>query len=156
MQKSIYFKWVIIMSITFFSFFVLQMFDMWAALWGADKTKISFLILAIWLVSSISVLGYIFKPEKFNLDVLWFSSESCVTLGLIGTVCGFLIMLFSAFQDIDVKSTESLTEALTFMALGMSTALSTTLVGLLTSLHLKTQLVLIETGINEKEQEQTQ
>ena len=156
MQKSIYFKWVIIMSITFFSFFVLQMFDMWTALWGADKTKISFLILAIWLVSSISVLGYIFKPEKFNLDVLWFSSESCVTLGLIGTVCGFLIMLFSAFQDIDVKSTESLTEALTFMALGMSTALSTTLVGLLTSLHLKTQLVLIETGINEKEQEQTQ
>lgn len=130
------------------------MFDMWEALWGADKTKISFLILAIWLVSSISVLGYILKPEKFNLDVLWFSSESCVTLGLIGTVCGFLIMLFSAFQDIDVKSTESLTEALTFMALGMSTALSTTLVGLVTSLHLKTQLVLIETGINAEEQKQ--
>lgn len=142
------------MSITFFSFFVLHMFDMWEALWGADKTKISFLILAIWLVSSISVLGYILKPEKFNLDVLWFSSESCVTLGLIGTVCGFLIMLFSAFQDIDVKSTESLTEALTFMALGMSTALSTTLVGLVTSLHLKTQLVLIETGINAEEQKQ--
>ena len=68
------------MSVTFFSFFVLYMFDMWLSLWGADKTKISFLILAIWLVSSISVLGYILKPTMFNLDVLWFSSESLVTL----------------------------------------------------------------------------
>lgn len=144
------------MSVTFFSFFVLYMFDMWLSLWGADKTKISFLILAIWLVSSISVLGYILKPTMFNLDVLWFSSESLVTLGLIGTVCGFLMMLFSAFTDIDVKSTESLTEALTYMAVGMSTALSTTLVGLITSLHLKTQLVLIETGKHDKEQSQVQ
>jgi hypothetical protein len=142
------------MSVTFFSFFVLYMFDMWLSLWGADKTKISFLILAIWLVSSISVLGYILKPTMFTLDVLWFSSESLVTLGLIGTVCGFLMMLFSAFTDIDVKSTESLTEALTYMAVGMSTALSTTLVGLITSLHLKTQLVLIETGKHDKEQSQ--
>ena len=154
MKQNIFFKWVILLSFTFFSFFVLYMFDMWQALWGADKTKISFLILAIWLVSSISVLGYILKPAMFNLDVLWFSSESCVTLGLIGTVCGFLMMLFSAFNDIDVKSTESLTEALTYMAVGMSTALSTTLVGLMTSLHLKTQLVLIETGTHDKEQSQ--
>ena len=64
------------------------------------------------------------------------------------------MMLFSAFADIDVKSTESLTEALTYMAVGMSTALSTTLVGLASSLHLKTQLVLIETGNNDNEQSQ--
>ena len=57
-----------------------------------------------------------------------------------------LMMLYTAFADIDVTSTESLTQALTFMATGMSTALSTTLVGLISSLHLKTQLVIIETA----------
>lgn len=140
------------MSVTLFGFFVLHMFDMWSALWQADQTKLSFFILAVWLVSSISALMYILKPKMVNLDILWFSGESMITLGLIGTVCGFLMMLFTAFADIDVSSTESLQDALAFMAMGMSTALSTTLVGLVSSLHLKTQLVLIETANNGQKQ----
>lgn len=140
------------MSVTLFGFFVLHMFDMWSALWQADQTKLSFFILAVWLVSSISALMYILKPKMVNLDILWFSGESMITLGLIGTVCGFLMMLFTAFQNIDVSSTESLQDALAFMAMGMSTALSTTLVGLVSSLHLKTQLVLIETANNGQKQ----
>lgn len=140
------------MSVTLFGFFVLHMFDMWSALWQADQTKLSFFILAVWLVSSISALMYILKPKLVNLDILWFSGESMITLGLIGTVCGFLMMLFTAFADIDVSSTESLQDALAFMAMGMSTALSTTLVGLVSSLHLKTQLVLIETANNGQKQ----
>lgn len=140
------------MSVTLFGFFVLHMFDMWLALWQADQTKLSFFILAVWLVSSISALMYILKPKLVNLDILWFSGESMITLGLIGTVCGFLMMLFTAFADIDVSSTESLQDALAFMAMGMSTALSTTLVGLVSSLHLKTQLVLIETANNGQKQ----
>lgn len=140
------------MSVTLFGFFVLHMFDMWSALWQADQTKLSFFILAVWLVSSISALLYILKPKLVSLDILWFSGESMITLGLIGTVCGFLIMLFTAFANIDVSSTESLQDALAFMAMGMSTALSTTLVGLVSSLHLKTQLVLLETADNGQKQ----
>jgi biopolymer transport protein ExbB/TolQ len=75
-----------------------------------------------------------------------------ISLGLIGTVCGFLMMLYTAFANIDVSSTESLQDALGFMAMGMSTALSTTLVGLISSLHLKTQLVLVETKNNGSKQ----
>ena len=152
MTKKLIFKWVVLLSVTFFGFFVLQMFNMWNALWQADQTKISFFILAVWLTSSISVFAYIIKPKLVNKEVLWFSSESMITLGLIGTVCGFLIMLYTAFANIDVTSTESLTEALAFMATGMSTALSTTLVGLVSSLHLKTQLVLVETAIDGQKQ----
>lgn len=152
MIKTLIFKWVVLLSVTFFGFFVLHMFDMWSALWQADQTKISFLILALWLVSSISVLTYILKPRWINMDVLWFSAESMISLGLIGTVCGFLMMLYTAFANIDVSSTESLQDALGFMAMGMSTALSTTLVGLVSSLHLKTQLVLVETKNNGSKQ----
>ena len=144
MTKFITWKWVVLTSGTLFGIFVLHMFDMWIALWNADKTKLSFFILALWSISSLSVILHAYKPKLINRDLLWFATEAMVSLGLIGTVCGFLIMLYSAFSNIDVSNTESLTLALSSMATGMSTALSTTLVGLISSLHLKTQLVITE------------
>ena len=65
---------------------------------------------------------------------------------MIGTVKGFLLMLGTAFENIDVSNTETLQNALTQMALGMSTALYTTLIGLICSLILKIQLVNYETS----------
>ena len=53
-------------------------------------------------------------------------------------------MLGTAFTNIDVNDTVTLQTALTNMALGMSTALYTTLVGLIVSLFLKSQLVNLE------------
>jgi len=120
------------------------MFQLWNGLWQADQTKLSFVILLVWFISSISVLYKIFKPYNINEELLWFTSESMITLGLIGTVSGFLLMLYSAFEGIDVNDINSLTESLNQMATGMSTALTTTLVGLISSLHLKVQLMLLE------------
>jgi hypothetical protein len=120
------------------------MFNLWNALWLSDQTKISFIIIAVWAISSIFVLYKIYKPKSVNEELLWFTSESLVTLGLIGTVSGFLLMLYSAFADIDVSNIDSLTASLDQMATGMSTALTTTLVGLISSLHLKVQLMLVE------------
>jgi biopolymer transport protein ExbB/TolQ len=74
----------------------------------------------------------------------WFLAETCLALGMIGTVAGFLIMLVSAFADINIGDTESMQTALASMALGMGTALYTTLVGLVSSLFIKSQLVNLE------------
>ena len=144
MNRNLLYKWVAIITCTFFGFFVIHMFDLWSGLYEADKTKLSFVILFLWFASSLFVLYNIFKPKSVDNDLLWFSAESMVSLGLIGTVSGFLLMLYSAFTGIDVTSTESLTTSLGQMATGMSTALTTTLVGLISSLHLKVQLVLWE------------
>ena len=114
MNKFITWKWVVLTSVTLFGIFVLHMFDMWTALWNADKTKLSFFILALWGISSLSVILHAYKPKLINRDLLWFATEAMVSLGLIGTVCGFLIMLYSAFSNIDVSNTESLTLALSF------------------------------------------
>ena len=81
-----------------------------------------------------------------NQNVGWFIAESLLGLGMIGTVTGFLLMLGNAFENIDVSNTETLQNALTQMALGMSTALYTTLIGLICSLILKIQLVNYETS----------
>ena len=66
-----------------------------------------------------------------------------MALGMIGTVTGFILMLGSSFESIDVLNTDSLKDTLTAMAIGMSTALYTTASGLISSLWLKTTLVVV-------------
>ena len=70
-----------------------------------------------------------------------------ISLGMIGTVVGFIYMLYSVFTGIDLSDTSNLQESLAMMAKGMGTALLTTLVGLVSSVLIKCQLVMVE---NEK------
>ena len=69
-----------------------------------------------------------------------------LALGMIGTVAGFIIMLGSSFEGLDVENVESLKQTLTDMAIGMSTALYTTLTGLIFSQFTKVQLVNLESN----------
>ena len=53
------------------------------------------------------------------------------------------MMLGLAFKGLNVEDTASVQAAITFMSLGMSTALITTLAGLIGGLLIETQLVLV-------------
>ena len=69
----------------------------------------------------------------------WFISDLCLTLGMIGTVAGFIYMLSSSFANIDVSNVSSLQNVLAHMSAGMATALYTTAAGLVSSAFLKIQ-----------------
>ena len=77
-------------------------------------------------------------------NYVWFASEAMITLGMIGTVAGFLIMLNTAFSGLDVNDIRNVQEAISDMAIGMSTALVTTLVGLICSTLIKVQILVYE------------
>ena len=62
---------------------------------------------------------------------------------MIGTVVGFIFMLYSVFGNINLDDTSLIKSSLSTMAQGMGTALLTTLIGLTTSVLLKCQLILI-------------
>ena len=145
-SKSFLLWWVQVVSICFASFFIYT-FDWFEALYNSDQTKISFLIITVFVIASITT-GYLSYKKTINFEKLsnyvWFSSETMVTLGLIGTVAGFLLMLSSAFDNLDVKNVENVQEVITDMSLGMSTALCTTLVGLVCSVLTKIQMVILE------------
>ena len=125
-------------------------------LYREDTTRIGFVILGILLITTLW-LGkkvYSLKSKWFGPDEAinqfsagWFIAESCLVLGLIGTVTGFILMLGTAFTELDVTNITSVQNALVKMSLGMSTALYTTLVGLISSLIIKIQLVTIERQI---------
>ena len=147
-------KWWLIFCLSSLGLAISVWFDFHNILYEADVTKLSFLILGIFIISSVWIGNKTYKVQKEEdydqeTDVGWFIAEACLALGMIGTVTGFLFMLGMAFQDIDVSDTISLQNALMLMAKGMSTALYTTLIGLISSLIIKIQLVNIEVALRD-------
>lgn len=103
-----------------------------------DSTYLTFVIIGITFVTTCSL--YFQK----TWDWQWFVSDAVLSLGMVGTLYGFLMVLGQAFTEIDTSSTESMTAAIGMLSSGMSTALITSLVGLVSSLFLKLQLVVVE------------
>ena len=144
-------KWWLIFCLSIVAGYVAHIFGWTWEIYTKDTTKISVLIIGLYVIGSLFVgkLSYDNsknKPISERLDVAWFLSESMLSLGMIGTVAGFIFMLGDSFANIDATNPETLKAALTSMALGMSTALYTTLVGLVCSQTLKIQLVNLESG----------
>ena len=124
--------------------------------WERDPTKISLGILLIFTIVS-AVVGYYsyliqFKYEKISdqkLQPLWFFSETVMSIGMVGTLIGFLVVLTTTFVDIDTTSTQEMKRVIGNLASGMGIALLTSLCGLISSILLKFELVLLDTE-NEK------
>ena len=131
-------------------------------IWEKDATKLSFVIMAIFLFHTIwcgvmtfnlsrqlkhgVVTTKIKELVRFQ-EIGWFASEACLNIGMIGTVIGFIMMLVG-FTDVDTSSVEKIQDLLGSMSGGMSTALYTTLVGLICSQALKIECFNLTHGLN--------
>ena len=147
-------KWWLVFCLTLLGLCTCVYFNIHKDLYAADVTRLSFLIISIFTCTSIWIGTKTYKvgiQQDYNQksDVGWFIAESCLAIGMVGTVTGFLIMLGTAFANVDVTNAVTLQQALSDMATGMSTALWTTLVGLVCSLIIKVQLVNLEVALNE-------
>jgi len=151
--NSILLRWWFLFCTQFALATVAYHFGFFHHLYREDTTRIGFFILGILLLTTLWVGKKVYSLKKNSQDPIeaingfssgWFVAESCLVLGLIGTVTGFILMLGTAFTELDVTNITSVQGALVKMSLGMSTALYTTLVGLISSLAVKIQLVTIE------------
>lgn len=136
--------------------YVQSQLDIFNFVLNNDPTYITFLIITILLFCSIliGVLSYNkqFKQQKTSksaLDMQWFVADAVMSLGMVGTLLGFLMVLTSTFQDVDTSSTEAMKEVIGQLASGMGTALLTSLAGLISSILLKMQLVMLESDNEE-------
>ena len=75
----------------------------------------------------------------------WFVTNMLVKLGLLGTVIGFILMLSSvmAIESFDIADAQGL---LGRMTIGMGVALNTTMLGLVCSMALGLQYLLVDRG----------
>lgn len=113
-----------------------------------DFTYLSFINLSILFLFTLVALYQTFVKSFKTSDTQWFFADAVLSLGMVGTLAGFLVVLYSTFQGLDVGDTDSMKKAIETLATGMGTALLTSLVGLVASLIMKFQLVIIEGGVD--------
>ena len=142
-------RWWLLFCTSCAAMFTAHIFGFTDALIANDVTRLSFAILGVFFITSAYVGWITFCSSrgaivKVGVNVGWFVTELLLALGMIGTVIGFILMLGGSFESLNIADTGSVKTALTDMAIGMSTALYTTLVGMVCSQILKVQLVNVE------------
>ena len=100
--------------------------------------KIGTKLLKWWLIFCLTILGF-GASYHFNVHSLLYNADITKLSFLIIVI--FVFTSGTTFENIDVSNTQTLQDALASMARGMSTALYTTLTGLIASLIIKIQLV---------------
>lgn len=109
---------------------------------AADPTYISLFILIIHTITVAMIGYYTYRRDMSNIEPLWFVSETQLGLGMIGTLVGFIIMFSGAFAA--GVTAENIKNVVTAIAVGVGTAIWTTLVGLSSGLIIKALLVNLE------------
>lgn len=113
-------------------------------LWKSDATYLSWACLAIYALMTAFV-GQLTRKSRAgsqdfqrHLPFCWFIANAMLSLGMIGTLIGFLMLLQSmALAGVN----PDLQKILGLMTVGFSTAGLTTITGLVASMLLKLQLI---------------
>jgi hypothetical protein len=130
-------------------------------IYASDFTKISVLIGLVLAWQSFACAAHMwnqtqkYKPYKDAEETLergWMWSDIVLSLGMIGTVIGFMMML-AGFVDVDFSDFDSVQALITKLSAGMATSLSTTLVGLVASVMLKLQFFGLERVVENRKKE---
>lgn len=156
MEKyNIFLRWWLFFSIIGVGTLMLFLSGIAPKINQGDITKLSFLIYGVFVIFTVrtGIDTYQLCKETSNdipekrvttylkrNEVGWFVSDILLTIGMIGTVIGFIYMLSTSLSDVNTGSANNMQGALMQMSIGMSTALYTTAAGLVCSLLLKLQL----------------
>lgn len=152
-------KWWLFFCIQVVVYVLAWYFGIYTMIDQADFMKISFFIMFVHVIGT-AWIGMLTRRaeqgQQIDDSTGWFVSEALLTLGMIGTVIGFIHMIdatpvFKATATIDPST---LRDALGGIAKGIGTSLWATLTGLLGSLSIKVQMNNLERLLNETQQKQ--
>lgn len=154
---------LILLGLIVFAVYLLEERGLVATLLQGDRSYLSLLIVAIWLIMSARWLYLLRWVEaRRDADDLaahidaqggedalarwlnhgWLAADSVLKLGLLGTIIGFILML-APIADLKSYDAASLQAALAAMSGGMAVALYTTLTGLVANILLRLQFQML-------------
>ena len=148
--------WLFICLLSIGAYFGIH-FDIFSTIFDTDKTYLSSVILLLFTGSTL-LTGYrtwLFNYRKTYTDTKlgWFCGEIMFSLGMIGTLIGFVLVFGDALAHIDLENQANKVQIIADMGIGISTAIYTTLAGLVGSVLLWIQLINLEYGIDHYEEE---
>ena len=155
-KNACFIRWWLMNAVIILIGFICWKFRLFHEIYQKDSSYLCFVIMLIFMIVSAynGKLASTINSDKNvikKLEVSWFVSELCLALGMIGTVVGFIQML-AGFSSLNISNTSSIQTMIVSMSYGMSTALYTTLVGLIFGNIIKLQAFDIDRAI-ELEQE---
>ena len=166
-KHTLFLKWWLFISAVMAGATYLYFTDMFTLLWNKDATKLSYVLLLLFVFMSVwcgyktwrlSVFldsnkteKYIIEKIEHLMEVGWFTSDLCLSIGMMGTVIGFIMML-SGFSNVNVEDLSTVQGMIKGLGAGMSTALYTTLTGLVCSALLKIQYFNLSQAIDKVRQ----
>jgi len=152
-MRVIFLRWWLFVVMTVVATIFAWQLGFAAEVYSKDATPICvtifglFWIMSFWCgVKTWRISGALGKedPKKIideldrQQEIGWFVSDQFLTLGLIGTIWGFILMA-PDFGSIDTSKIDTLKSFIITMASGLGTALYTTLIGLIASSLLRVQ-----------------
>ena len=141
MIKSLF--WWVIVCVSLLFTYLMYDFGLLIPFYTHDVTMLTYFITAL-LVGTTCSIGYKNIVEGWDYNVEWFISDVVITLGMIGTIIGFILMLSGTFDTLRIADVDSVRLLISSMSKGLYTALNTTLAGLISSVVLKAQLIICD------------
>lgn len=144
-------EWWVLFLVQIAGLVVCQYFGLFEWVWIKDVTKLSYVAFSLWIVFSIycGVLSWKLDKQKIDKQTCealsdrgWFFSDICFSLGLLGTVIGFLVLMSGINIGAAGDPAAAQTMLKTFSS-GMSTAMITTAVGITFGNLIKIQYFLL-------------
>ena len=155
-------KWFLVNAIVFTAVYFAQTRDALTTIVENDISKLSVLIMSLYVLMSVYVgrLCYLSdkmsksKPEtrRREKDYLlkragigWFAAEHFFSLGLLGTIFGLCVA-----TSTNLNASAPLSEIVAGLKSGLNTAFYTTICGIVCSLPLQVQLMILDFGVNRR------
>jgi hypothetical protein len=122
--------------------------------WDADHSKLGFVALMIFALVT-PFIGYLTNSivrkgrviHKKYLQACWYAADALMGIGMCGTLVGFMMMFTSAMANVQPGNADVMKTVIISLAHGFTTGVITTLIGVVTSLLLKLQLVNLEVSM---------
>ena len=153
-------KWFLVNSVVVTMFILAEQKGAITTIVKNDLSHISIVIMALYVLVSGLVGKFCFladkiegnteraseKKEKLSkrADVGWFAAEHFFSLGLLGTILGLTIATQTSLKD-----TGSISEVVAGLKTGLNTAFYTTICGIVFSIPLQIQLMILKYKLEE-------
>jgi hypothetical protein len=139
--------WTILVLIVFAIMTGQLYFGLFEFILAYDQTYITFINMGVLALAHLMLARKHWLGSTSSNQMIRYMGDTTVALGLIGTLIGFMVVLWSVFGPgvvIDPSDIAAMTGIITTMSQGMAAALITSLSGLTASIIINLQLVILE------------
>jgi hypothetical protein len=144
--------WWILVWIQIAGLFVAYQAGIMTMIWHEDVTRLTLVIFIIHAFTTIKTGLDTANKNKDWLDPLWLAADQIFAVGILGTLCGFIILMHEAFIGGIPTTPVQIQKMLATMSSGMATAFWVSACAITSSMIQKVQVMNLELALrNEQE-----